>query len=320
MITIRPINDADWPRIRLIAEASVRHLPQAGPQDEWVRNRVAFTGRRWRFVAEDERGIVGYGALEGHRDRIRRFVVVPWGEPDSIKVADALTGALSAVARAERISTAWMREYAADDVLIGYLLSRGSELGEAYTHGSEELVDLHDSDVQAEYRIDRAPGRLSETDEAALGLADADVFGIEDLNFEWRRKDDHFVLRQADVALCHVGILDGVSVACAGTVLQVAGVGGVVTRASRRGRGLARKVLSYALWRIAKESTADFALLFCLDRLVPYYQSLGWQIVEDPVKVINGEGFVESPLNVLAHPLRRDFWPRGPVTVHERHF
>jgi len=140
------------------------------------------------------------------------------------------------------------------------------------------------------------------------------------MNLEWRRKDEHYLFCEEDEALAHVGVLDGVTVTTDGETFCVAGIGGVLTRADQRSRGLARRLLAYAIRNLATESRSDFAMLFCLDRLVPYYRGLGWSLLTDGVLAQQAGGHVKSPLNAMVFPLRERTWPGGIVVVLERHF
>lgn len=105
------------------------------------------------------------------------------------------------------------------------------------------------------------------------------VFGIEDREFRWRPKDLHFILDVNGEAVSHVGLLDHY-VKVAGQTVQVAGVGAVVTAGEMHGRGYAQKTLRYAERYMCAEMKVEFGLLFCLDRLQPFYSRQGWEFAK----------------------------------------
>ena len=60
---------------------------------------------------------------------------------------------------------------------------------------------------------------------------------------------------------------------------------------------------------LQREWNVDFALLFCLDRMVSYYERLGFRTVECEVLVDQPAGQIPSPFNVMT----RAFNPRFDV-------
>ncbi len=161
---------------------------------------------------------------------------------------------------------------------------------------------------------------LSESDLDTLGLLSGDVFEIDSIDLEWKRKTDHFLLRDGKRPICRVGVIDGVSAFAGEETVTIAGIGGVVTVPDKQGEGHARRLLDHALLELARESASTFAMLFCLDRLVPYYAKQGWMLLKKQrVRVLQTSGYIESPLRCMVYSLRDDVtWPRGDVTIEER--
>lgn len=110
----------------------------------------------------------------------------------------------------------------------------------------------------------------------------------------------------------HVGVLRH-DVLVGGVPVPVAGLGGVITEPGFQGRGFAQILLREALAFMTDEMDADFGFLFCLPRLVPFYERLGWQTISGPVLVQQPGGDVESPVESMVLPLRDRPWPPGRV-------
>lgn len=96
-----------------------------------------------------------------------------------------------------------------------------------------------------------------------------------------------FVRDDAGDVICHVGIYRR-EVVWNGRKLRAGGIGGVLTREDQRGRGHATIALDAAIQTLKDEGSADFAMLFCEPKNVPFYAARGWIPFE-------GEIFAEQP-------------------------
>ena len=61
-------------------------------------------------------------------------------------------------------------------------------------------------------------------------------------------------------------------------------VGAVFTLPEHRARGFASDVLRRATQLMTEELGCEFGVLLCTDRLVPFYQRLGWKQVTNPMR------------------------------------
>jgi hypothetical protein len=59
----------------------------------------------------------------------------------------------------------------------------------------------------------------------------------------------------------------------------------------------------------------EFGLLFCLDRLKPFYARQGWQLLHETVEFDQPSGKIVSPLNVMVLPCTGQTWPAGAVDL-----
>jgi len=137
-----------------------------------------------------------------------------------------------------------------------------------------------------------------------------DPFSVTPLGLQWRSKDRHFVLYEDGAPLASASVLrhevrDRV----------VGGLGGVVTRPEAQGRGLARQVVGRATEFMRDDLGASFGLLFCLPRLVPFYESQGWTVVEQGILIDQPGGKIPSPVPVMILPFGEERWPAERVDL-----
>lgn len=142
-----------------------------------------------------------------------------------------------------------------------------------------------------------------------------DIFQSEHLNLRWRGKDFHILVDVDGRAVAHVGMLQH-TVSVGSRPVQVCGIGGVVTTPEAQGRGCASRAMRYAEDFMRGGWAVDFGLLFCRDQLVPFYERLGWQLVEEPVKIEQPSGTITSPLFVMVLPCKAKRWPKGRVKLN----
>lgn len=128
-----------------------------------------------------------------------------------------------------------------------------------------------------------------------------DPFGVAHLKLEWRPKELHLVLDLEGHPVSHVGLLCH-DVEAGGRTIRLAGLGGVVTVPSAQGHGYASLLVQCA-WRLAREEwSVQASVLFCLHRLVPFYERLGWRVLEHPVEIDQSSGRIVAPIPVMVYP------------------
>jgi GNAT superfamily N-acetyltransferase len=154
---------------------------------------------------------------------------------------------------------------------------------------------------------------LSQETKRKLGPG-PDPFGMQAYPLSWREKDWHFFLDVDGEPVSHVGVLRH-DVLVDGAAAPVAGLGGVITKPGFQGRGFAHILLREAVAFMTDETDADFGFLFCLPRLVPFYEALGWQGLSRPVLIEQPDGALESPVESMVLPLRGKPWPSGSVEI-----
>ena len=93
------------------------------------------------------------------------------------------------------------------------------------------------------------------------------------------------------------------------------GVGGVVTVPEAQKKGFARQLMRHAANFLEQEWEVDAGLLFCLPKLLAYYEALGWQEVESSVLIEQPSGKIVSPLRVMVLPLVGEGWSSGSIEL-----
>jgi predicted acetyltransferase len=155
---------------------------------------------------------------------------------------------------------------------------------------------------------------LSETEKRQLFEWSPNVFGDEALHLQWRLKDWHFLVYADEQLVSHVGIVKHV-VTVGEQPVTVGGIGGVVTVPAAQGKGYASTALQAATKFMREELMVDFGMLFCLARMIPFYQRFGWQEVQEPVIIDQPSEKMPSPLMVMVLPCRKQTWPAGTVKL-----
>jgi predicted GNAT family N-acyltransferase len=109
-------------------------------------------------------------------------------------------------------------------------------------------------------------------------------------------------------ALCHVGIFlrEG---EVAGKPVTIGGIGGVMTHPNARRQGVASRAIGRSI-EFMMEQRADFALLVCEQKLVPFYQRLGWKRHGDKLMVTQHGEKSEFAFNL---PMIHSVSAEGPI-------
>jgi hypothetical protein len=87
----------------------------------------------------------------------------------------------------------------------------------------------------------------------------------------------------------------------------IGGLGGVLTIPEFQARGYAALLVRHATAFLREEWKVDLALLFCVDRMVAYYERLGWRKVECDVLIDQPSGKVPSPFHVMTMSFKAEF-------------
>ncbi len=164
-------------------------------------------------------------------------------------------------------------------------------------------------------KLRQTEGVLSPEDRHALFEWADNIFGVEDKLLQWRPKDWHFIFDVDERPASHVGVLKH-TLSAGGEPVTVGGVGGVVTVPEMQGKGLAQRGMRHAAAFMREELGVEFGFLFCLDRLVGFYESLGWQRAPETIEVEQESGPLIAPFNAMVLPFGDARpWPAGKIVL-----
>jgi GNAT superfamily N-acetyltransferase len=141
-----------------------------------------------------------------------------------------------------------------------------------------------------------------------------DIFGMATYGLTFRAESTHLVLYTDAGIASHAGLVKD-EVRVSGVSIPVAGVCGVVTVPHEQGRGHARRLLEHAV-SIMRGWSVDGGLLFCIPRMVPYYEKLAWKRVSAPVTMEQSSGTVLSPIPVMVLPFSDRLVTTAPIELH----
>ena len=98
---------------------------------------------------------------------------------------------------------------------------------------------------------------------------------------------------------------------------KVASLQGVSVKPEWRCRGIGRKLLKMTLDE-ARKRRYPFAIIFCREEMVSYYESLGWQLPEDSMIMWKDRALpIPMRSNCPMYQTLSDIpFPEGPIDVH----
>ena len=158
---------------------------------------------------------------------------------------------------------------------------------------------------------------LSDFEKQQLFGRSENIFGVTALNLSWRPKDLHFLLCVNSKVVSHVGVLKH-RISVNGQPLTIGGIGGVVTVAEERKKGYAGLLMQHTARFLKHFWGVEVGLLFCLLRMISYYEMFGWQLVEHDVLIDQPTGKMVSPLKVMVLPCAGYLWPDDEVELRSQ--
>lgn len=166
-----------------------------------------------------------------------------------------------------------------------------------------------------QHRIEtRVVESYTAVDRLALSLGDSDPAQTNSFGLEWQPKTHHVLVMKDENPVAHTGFLLH-EVTVEEHPIQVAGIGGVLTRPDCRGQGFGRMGIEAAEDWIRQHQLAQFGMLFCREQMRAWYERLGWAQVTSPVWISQPEGDRESPMPVMVKSFSRECWRPGTVKL-----
>lgn len=140
------------------------------------------------------------------------------------------------------------------------------------------------------------------------------IFGGNGQNLTWRPMELRFILKINGEPVGHLGLIRE-QLVINGIQFDVAGVGDIVTIPAMQRKGVARRLMKYAVDFFLNEWKVDAGILFCSERLVPFYQSQGWQIANNPVFVKQPSGQIRFTIQMMVWQTKSKTWPEGTIRI-----
>lgn len=140
------------------------------------------------------------------------------------------------------------------------------------------------------------------------------IFGAEELKHEWATPDWHLLADCDGQLVCHLAVTERHATA-SGQPVHLAGIGGVMTPPSFRGKGLAGTLMRHAAEFMRDTLRVEFGLLLCSHDLLPLYTRLGWHHVPGPLVFAQTTGNETWEEEVMILPCGDRPWPPGAIDL-----
>lgn len=140
------------------------------------------------------------------------------------------------------------------------------------------------------------------------------VFEADISQWTWSLDDYRLLVRMGDSIVSHVAMIERTCLVNAQPI-KVGGVGGVGTLPEWRGRGLASLAMQQTADFLKNQLKVEYGMLFCANEMVPYYQRLGWRMVDAPVSFEEHAVKMQCDCPVMYLPCEKLYWPAGNVDV-----
>jgi GNAT superfamily N-acetyltransferase len=155
--------------------------------------------------------------------------------------------------------------------------------------------------------------RFSDAEAALLSVGETDPYGTDHLAISWAPKDHHVLLSDEGQIVAHAGYLS-IQVEADDVRMPGVGLGGVMVHASLRGQGIGTRLIQETMVRMGRIGN-PFALLFCRDVRLPFYERMGWRQVLPGVTVDQEQSQMTMPLLTCWFSFDERY---GPPTEHLR--
>jgi hypothetical protein len=149
-----------------------------------------------------------------------------------------------------------------------------------------ELGSVMEQELDVTFRVHR---RVPDSERKVLFECAPDIFGVSLLQSAWRPTHHHVIGYLEGQPMTHVGVVAH-HVRVGSTKKLVGGIGSVITVPKHQKRGLAKECLNWAHGFMKSNLSVGFGFLFCPERLLDFYGSVGWQRVKESVLVDQPRG------------------------------
>lgn len=133
---------------------------------------------------------------------------------------------------------------------------------------------------------------------------------------EWAESEWLLIVWEDDVWVSVIE-LHRRTIKVSGESVLVGGIGGVMTLPDWRGQGYASAAMKQAVAFIGEEMAASFGLLICGPPLIPFYEALGWQVVDGPTSFeqTTGQQTFSDDILTMIYACSGKPWPGGAIDL-----
>jgi hypothetical protein len=132
--------------------------------------------------------------------------------------------------------------------------------------------------------------------------------------FQWAGPDWYVLALSDDKLSGRVAIVER-KVSVNGGLIEIAGISGVITATECRGQGVGNTMLRSAAEFIQTQLKINYGLLLCRSQVAPFYEQLGWKIIDGPTTFDQPSGKTVFPRLTMVLELDEKPWPDGPVDL-----
>lgn len=160
----------------------------------------------------------------------------------------------------------------------------------------------------------RLATHITEEEQLNLFCWGHDIYNDNHYGLVWRPRHWHLFVYATDELVGHIGIVRH-TIQVEDQPVNAGGIGQVVTLPAVQRRGYATLALQQAAAFLCHNLEVDFGMLFCVPRMIPFYQRRGWQHIATTVLIDQPEGSIVSPVPVMVLPCCQRIWPTGLVDL-----
>ena len=169
--------------------------------------------------------------------------------------------------------------------------------------------------IEPEVRIRRCAD-LTTAEREQVGELLRTVFTVDEPGHDWQWAIDDWdvMVWVGERLVSRLGLVERIA-RVGEREVRLTGVGGVGTLPDARRRGYAALALRAAERFLRDELRADFGLLICAEKRIPFYGRLGWRVVGGPVVFEQPGGKRTLAGTAMALPGTKSDWPDGVIDL-----
>jgi predicted acetyltransferase len=160
----------------------------------------------------------------------------------------------------------------------------------------------------------KAASQLSDSERARTDCVVTSSLYAYQIGTKWASADWTVMVWEDHDMVSNVHIIER-NATVVGQPVRLGGIGNVATKVEWRKRGYASAALRVAREFLFDPLKVDFGLMMCFERLVPYYEKLGWQLVAQSVLMDQPDGKRTLNFPVMVLPVVKTDWPQGEIDL-----